>query len=546
MSSHPALFYAESYGELLSELEESRDTSIQEAHNLSVVRFLARGDPVIPSLLHLIEQIRQQFPSDPWPSHSSWNLINYHLSLAYFNTGRMSDCLAIVEALWQHFESLDKLTALFVALLTVEIAVRVNVTSNLAPALSFLRGNFPKPIDVSSFLVAKIGDEKFVAKVAEDVQFAELRVRVAAAVHAPIEESKSQLSAVLSAVEISTDAKTRVSLPVSQATALARAAFQSEDYPHFVAILESAENQAHFAVLNNRGIFDLIQKRYASALLHFSKALEARSNPAILHPFQQIMYNIGLSLLFRKQPQKAFSFLHAIIPVMTRSPYLWLRLAECCVLFYKQRVEQLRKEHQVSPVVARRFVTATRTFIVLPQSDSRLFEKFPPPGDINLEFADRAARNAIALCGDSLEPVRKSAELLAAYVALELGDGRRAVEMGVSASTWSAIDSQRLFLAKIYAAQGHSIAGDSAEASKVLARLMMEASRDLKEKDVSVVHQLTFARVALAGLDVRKAGQQLKNADNSRPEAVLMKVAIALKGRVPQAAIDAINAFTSA
>jgi hypothetical protein len=118
--------------------------------------------------------------------------------------------------------------------------------------------------------------------------------------------------------------------------------------------------------------------------------------------------------------------------------------------------------------------------------------------------------------------------------------------MGVAAFTWSAIDSQRLFLAKIYAAQGHSIAGDSAEASKVLARLMMEASRDLKEKDVSVVHQLTFARVALAALDVRKAGQQLKNADTSRPEGVLMKVAIALKGRSPQAALDAINAFSSA
>jgi hypothetical protein len=162
---------------------------------------------------------------------------------------------------------------------------------------------------------------------------------------------------------------------------------------------------------------------------------------------------------------------------------------------------------------------------------------------MNLEFADRAARNAISLCTENaaLEPVRKSAELLAAFVALELGDGRRAVEMGGAVAAWNQADSQRLFLAKIYAAQGHSIAGDAQEAGRILARLKVEAIRDLKEKDVSVVHQLTFARVALAGQDLRKAGSQLKSAE-TRPEGVLMKVAIGLKQKNPHSAIDTINA----
>jgi hypothetical protein len=40
------------------------------------------------------------------------------------------------------------------------------------------------------------------------------------------------------------------------------------------------------------------------------------------------------------------------------------------------------------------------------------------------------------------------------------------------------------------------------------------------------VHQLTFARVALAGHDFRKAASQLKSAD-ARPEGALMKVTIA-------------------
>jgi CCR4-NOT transcription complex subunit 10 len=545
MSSHSSLFYSESYSQLLSELEESRDSSIQEVHNLTIVKFLARGDSLVPSLLQLVEQIRHDFPSDSWPSHSSWNLINYHLSVAYFHAGRLSDCISLLNSLWEHFEILDKLIALFVALLTVEVAVRMKYTDSVNRAISFLQMNFPGPAAVSSFLNSKIADEKFIGKVAEEIQFAELRIKVATAVYSQTESAKPLLTGVIGAVEISTDSKTRILFPVSQATALARAAFHIDDHTHYVPILESAENQAHFAILNNRGIFDLLQKRYSSALLHFSKALEARKNTAIIHPFQQIIYNIGLSLLLRKQPEKAFPFFHSIIPVMTESPYLWLRLAECCVLFYKKKVDLFRKEHQVSPVVARRLSTPTRTFIVLPQSDYRVFERDPINGDLNLEFADRAAKNSITLCGDviELEPVRKSAELLAAFVALELGDGKRAVEMGAAVSAWSSIDSQRSFLAKIYAAQGHSIAGDSQEAARILARLMMEASRDLKEKDVLAVHQLTFARVALAGQDLKKAGFQLKNAD-TRPEGVLMKVAIELKQRSIQSAIDAINGFS--
>jgi hypothetical protein len=84
--------------------------------------------------------------------------------------------------------------------------------------------------------------------------------------------------------------------------------------------------------------------------------------------------------------------------------------------FYKQRVEHLRREQQPSPVVARRLCTATRTFLVLPQTDYKLFEKYTVQGDdLNLQFAEKATRNAIALAQtEELLPVRKSAELLCA------------------------------------------------------------------------------------------------------------------------------------
>jgi hypothetical protein len=51
---------------------------------------------------------------------------------------------------------------------------------------------------------------------------------------------------------------------------------------------------------------------------------------------------------------------------------------------------------------------------------------------------------------------------------------------------------------------------------------MMETSRDLKDKEVSVTHQLMFARVTLAQQDPNRAVKQLKTGVDARPEGVLM------------------------
>jgi CCR4-NOT transcription complex subunit 10 len=250
----------------------------------------------------------------------------------------------------------------------------------------------------------------------------------------------------------------------------------------------------------------------------------------------------------RREPEQAFRFLHSVIPVMSDSPYLWLRLAECCVSFYKQRVERLRREHQISPVVARRLCTATRTFLVLPQTDYKLFEKYTAHGDdLNLQFGEKATRNAIALAQtDELIQVRKSAELLCAFIALELGDGRKAAEMGKAVFSCTTVDSQRQFLAKIYAAQGHSVMGDSSESARIMSRLLIESSKDLKEKDFAIVHSLTFTRVAIAEQDLVKAQRYLNRiseTDATRPEVVLTRVAMELKNRKPLQALAAMNSF---
>lgn len=556
MTSQPALFYQESFDQLLSELEETRDPSMQETHNLAIVKFLNSGENPLPALTPLIDQIRSESASEPWPTHPSWNLLNYHVCLYHFYAGNVPECRKVLDSLWKNSENMDKLLLICISLLSIELAIRHGDESNLEQAQDFLKKNCADEEATRAILHSKVDDEKWCQKILEQIRFKDLRLQVSRAVKMPGDSGKRILEEVLSSVKISTDAKSRTLLPVTQIIPIAQAALYLDD--QYIPVLESSEDQLHFALLNNRGIFEVLQNRYSSALLHFSKALKARKGTMIVHPFQQVIYNIGLSLLMRKQPREAFQFLHSIIPMMSQSPYLWLRLAECCVMFYRQRVDQLRKEKQVSPVIAQKFSTSTRTFIVLPQTDYKLFEKYPLQGDgyvsdLNMDFAQKCTRNAIALCGDNpaLEPLKRSAEHLCSFISLELGDGRMAAEMGkrVYTAVSSVADVQRQFYAKIYAAQGYIMTGDTGEAGKILSRLLIESNKELKESNkATLIHLLTFTSVGLASQDLKKAQQQLSRVpetDATRPEVILTRVAMELKSRNLPQALAALNSYSA-
>lgn len=557
------LFYQGKYDELLKELEKIKDPSMQETHNLSIVRFLATGESPLHSLEEITSQITSQSPNEPWPQHPSWNLIYYHIGLYHFCVGNYSQCSKILGKLWENQDRVDRLIILCTSLLTIELYIRCADSTNLSQAESFLQLHFSNQESIQSFLSAKVSNESFVQNVTSSVLLAPLRAKVAKASHLPIQESHPIFEEVIKSIQISQDSKNRTLFPVKKLIPIAFAALCIDDTNRYIWILESADDQNHFSILNNRGILELISKRYSSALLHFSKALNARHNSAIIHPFQQIAYNIGLSLLLNNDPYRSFKYFYSIIPLMSNSPFLWLRLTECCVQFYKQRVKELRKKYQYSPVIAKRYNTATRSFYILPQTDYKIFNKYPLHGeekfikDLNLEFAEKCANNAIMICNSlssdsstnspsasTLENVKRNSELLSSYIALELGDGKKAAEMGKIVSSVQNIDGQRQFLAKIYSAQGHSAMGEASEARGILSRLMIESNK-VREKESLVVHSTTFALVYMMTQD-KKSQDQLKRAQestNSLPEITLAKVAIELKNRKTQLAINALNSY---
>ena len=48
-----------------------------------------------------------------------------------------------------------------------------------------------------------------------------------------------------------------------------------------------------------------------------------------------MLYNLGVSLLFNKQPLEAFECLHQVADVYPQNARVWLRLAEACLMCYR-------------------------------------------------------------------------------------------------------------------------------------------------------------------------------------------------------------------
>ena len=57
----------------------------------------------------------------------------------------------------------------------------------------------------------------------------------------------------------------------------------------------------------------------------------------------EILYNLGIQLLFKHQPLAAFECLMDVIPIYSSNIRLWLRLAECCIMIYRSSNEDIFK-----------------------------------------------------------------------------------------------------------------------------------------------------------------------------------------------------------
>ena len=315
-------------------------------------------------------------------------------------------------------------------------------------------------------------------------------------------------------------------------------------------ILGIAPDQGHCAVLNNRGILDIIQKRYSSALLSFSKALATRSKDELGYPYHRVLYNIGFCLLSKEKPKKAFRYFYSIIPFLPQWPYLWMRLAECCAMYFKKRVAKLRRRYQLTGVIARRLSTASKTYTILPMSDSRLFARYRKTDEtgskLTLEFGEKCARKAMMLCNEGQANLKQSAMLLCQYISLELGDWKRAQMLNTS-TPGATLDNATRFLSTCYTSQAYFMMKDYDNADSTLNRSVLDQIWfcNSNPEYTTMIYQTT-SRVAEAKNHMEKYVKSISKCateDKNCREVVLLQVAFELQRKRIDKALSCLEEY---
>lgn len=609
MDPHLQSFYEGNYGKLIHHFQEKstqKSLSPQDQHMQLITKYLYNNINPISGLQELSQQILTSSTcADGWPISSSYGLIQYHSCIFHYYCCNFSECLRILDQIWHNIDLYDYFFKICVSILTIEICIITNSRKNLEKVKECLE-NFPEDrtnvrdetqrsrednartrksnLKIAKLKEAPLRNEDEIIKIDDEViqpklgriklyfkqkglnestcnslieriQFASLRLSISQSVYRNSNNTT---------LEIFNHSKPPFT--IYQLLPLFSATLSLGHMDNFSNLITQFNSQ-HFAIYNASAVLELHAKHYSNALLYFSKAFNCRSNQNLDHPYEQVAYGIGLSLLLKNKPRKAFKYLYGLIPVMHDFPYLWLRLSEACIMHFKNHVKKLRVLHQYSPSIARKLSTPKRSYIILPISDYQLFLRYPPEimedkhhfdGELNLtlEFADICASKAIELCNQSQTTLKARAFLLRSYIALELGDGEKAIDFSKKsqdfivsqASQLSQTGSEALLsqLYTIYSCQGHLLIGDYSAVSGPISKLMFDLSFNSKSntEDNILMGYLTAARVYQMKPDT-KTLQQIEKLSMGRlshkPIVILAKVALKLQDGKTHEALELLN-----
>lgn len=180
-----------------------------------------------------------------------------------------------------------------------------------------------------------------------------------------------------------------------------------------ITVNSEGEDQ-NVCIANNMGLIHFSVKHYALAVRFFQQALifDQKAIESVkkehgtnfpLHCLgatkrQDILYNLGIALLYLQRPKDAFDCLLVPLNIYHKNPKLWLRLAEACIMVHKQHLkeQEMQNKNIVSSVIGSGI---HRKFIITPTPQKYVNDEpgssaIPSP---NLEFASLCLRNALTL-----------------------------------------------------------------------------------------------------------------------------------------------------
>uniref|UniRef100_A0A1B0DC78 CCR4-NOT transcription complex subunit 10 n=1 Tax=Phlebotomus papatasi TaxID=29031 RepID=A0A1B0DC78_PHLPP len=204
-------------------------------------------------------------------------------------------------------------------------------------------------------------------------------------------------------------------------------------------------------IANNMGLIHFAVRHYAMAhALNFDK----NANEEVAQKFSkglplhavggskqtQILYNLGVALLHLQRPKEAFECLIVPLNYHHNNPRLWLRIAEACIMLYRQDIKQNENKNLVSSVVGPNLefaVLCLRNAYTLVEhflAQRKMEEDKQPDADLNVEWDKMregiATHPSKPLKDGAFQQLRCSILAAFSYVLVTLGDYTLSLKYG--------------------------------------------------------------------------------------------------------------------
>lgn len=176
-----------------------------------------------------------------------------------------------------------------------------------------------------------------------------------------------------------------------------------------IAVLGQGECQ-NVCIANNLGLIHFSVRHFAIAVRFLQQALKFdqesfekihQMDAISLHCINatrrtEILYNLGLALLHLGRPKDAFNCLLIPLQRHQNNPRLWLRLAEACIMLYKEKLDRTEAKSIIHKIIGSGIYTKVILSPAPKKSVPKEHQSFVVPSP-TIEFAALCLRNAVAL-----------------------------------------------------------------------------------------------------------------------------------------------------
>jgi len=297
-----------------------------------------------------------------------------------------------------------------------------------------------------------------------------------------------------------------------------------------------SETSSKIAVLNNIGCLHFRLGRLGLAQLYFNKSI-GHANKALASNMSNetiprnlslnqllrrqratIIYNVGLSLLHLGDSQNALDCFVKVSASLRSSPYVWIRMAECCLQIHGTKLKAITDAYQNCLVESHIEGTSRGDIFFLPRSRRWHEEKLiNEEGRYGLTHAVVWLKTAIGLCraqGPKQNPLNTSrlrklehtAVLKLSYCLLCLQQPQESNQLLAKLLREKDLDSTVKFLASIYIAEALCMNGQAHQASQYL-KFDANACRDYKVPDALSLVYTNLATVYILRSEINPHSQ---------------------------------------